>query len=151
MVSVTWGDGGLQDATWDEEDSDLSGFDSSDTTSTSDSSTSTSSYDVPSGYVEAATRDGATESEQLSEVEDSMEGGLDTHSVTTTTNADGSTSVTAESNLGEEVTSTTDNTPMAGNGTNEPATDDGLSQKQKKIVLGLAAAGAVAVGVSYSG
>lgn len=110
---------------------DYTGDDGSD-----DEDLSTTDYGVPSGTVNALTRDGAAESEQLSEMEDEMEGALDSHAVTTTTNSDGSTSVTAESNLGEEVTSTV--MPM-GMGENVPEPPDlsGLSNAAKAALVGL--------------
>jgi hypothetical protein len=142
MVSVKWGDDGMESATWDEDDQDLSGYDSSDTTSGSTSSgdsgsTSTSDYSVPSGYVRSVSSEAPEEmqSEQVTQVEDAMEGALDPTSVTTTTNEDGSTSLSAESNLGEEGTATTTNTPMDGE--NEPADPGG--SLSKKVVLAVVA------------
>lgn len=112
---------------------------SSSTSSTTDYSTTEA--DVASGTVNALTRDGSTESEQLAEMEETMDGALDSHSVSTKTNADGSTSVTVESNLGETVTATSTGTPLANSGSDGSNPGGGIP---KKVILGLVVA-AIAV------
>jgi hypothetical protein len=136
MVTVKWDDdsNSVESATWDDGDSG-----GSSSTSTTSNDYSTTDASVSSGTVNALTRDGKAESEQLATVEEEMDGALDSHAVTTTTTSDGSTSVTAESNLGETVTATTVGTPMADAAENVPAAPEMPDLSAKQIAAALIA------------
>jgi len=167
MVTVSWDEdnGGLQDATWDEDDSDLSGFDPADTTSSTSSDDGETTLDTSTqtlgstslgaggsgatddeGDVSVAVEDSDNDPSSSSPaggagVQDAAErfAGLE----------DGALDGASEEEM-IDVSQAASDEMLEGDDQNQPAAEESaLSRKQ--IVLGLAAAGAVAVGVSYSG
>ena len=70
------------------------------------------SYNVPSGYVRSVSSeaDEQVQSDQVTDLEDELDGSLDETSVTTSTNDDGTTNLVGESNTGDTVSITSDDT-----------------------------------------
>jgi hypothetical protein len=141
--SVSFGDRNISiDDGGSSSSSTSSSSDSGSSSTSSSSSTSNDSYDVPSGYVEAVNRESSgstdhtdqTDSAQVAAMKDATEGDLDSHSVELTQNKDGSNTLSAESNLGETVSSTVMPT---GDGINVPEPPDlsGLSDAAKAALV----------------